>query len=263
MQTLPIFLKRCGTLILSLVLLLAASACSTQVAPTAAPAVVMTRIVTREVTRVVEVPVTVTPAPTLAPTATLDPSAPPVLPQAMLPQYTDCVYGPAEFYVYKTSFPAGQPVDVLGVSEDGNWLEVQEAGGWNACWVQVGQVQFEAGSAAALLVVAPFLPRSEYEFGSPLTTTARREGDVVTVSWEAVFMSVDEVQGYLIDAYVCQDGQYLHLPVFVAKTYEENTGILSVQITDEAGCAELSKARIISMGTRGFAEWEKIFWPTH
>lgn len=263
MQTSQTFLKRCLAVVLTLGFLAAVSACSPQETPVPAPAVVIVQEVTREVTRVVEVPVTVTPAPTLTPTATLDPSSTPVLPQAVLPEYTDCLYGPGTFYVYKTSFPAGHPVEVVGRSDDGDWLEVQEVGGWNACWVQVSQAQLQAGSVEDLPVVAPLLPRSEYEFGSPQTTTARRDGDVVTVSWEAVYMSADEVQGYLIDAYVCQGGEYVHLPVFVAKTYEENTGTISVQITDEAGCAQPSEAHIVSMGRRGFAEWEKIFWPAH
>jgi hypothetical protein len=134
-------------------------------------------------------------------------------------------------------------------------------GGWNSCWIQVSQAQFQSGRVEGLPVAAPMLPRSEYEFGSPLTITAHRDGNEVTISWKAVFMSADEVQGYLIDAYVCQGGQQIHLPVFVAKTYEENTGTISVKITDEAGCVEPSKAHIVSMGRRGFAEWEKIFLP--
>lgn len=266
MQTIKPLLKICRVLLLALVFVMTASGCVDSQAtsiPISAPAEVVTQVVTREVTRIVEVFVTATPAPTLEPTATLDPSAPPVLPLAVLPEYTNCLHGPAEFYTYKTSFPAGQQVDVLGVSEDGGWLEVVETGGWNSCWVQLEQAQLDGVSVADLPVVAPLLPRSEYEFGSPLTTTARRDGDVVTISWEAVFMSVDEVQGYLINAYVCQGGQYIHLPVFVAVTYAENTGIISTQITDEAGCTEPSKAHIVSMGRRGFAEWEKIFWPAH
>jgi len=262
MLNIKILLKRCGIILLSLTVVLTAGGCaSSQATPTPVPAAVFTQIVTREVTRVVEVFVTATPAPTLEPTATPDPSAALLLPQATLPEYTDCFYGPAAFYVYKTSFPAGQQVEVLGVSEEGGWLQVQEAGGWNACWIEVSQAQLVGAAVADLPVVSPLLPRSEYEFGSPLTITTRRDGAVVTVSWEAVYMSADEVQGYLIDAYVCQGGQIVHLPVFVGITYEENTGIISAQITDEAGCTAPSTAHIVSMGTRGFAEWEKIFWP--
>ncbi len=228
---------------------------------------VVTRLVTQEITQevtlIVPVPVTVTPAPSQTPTATPDPNptATSALPQANLPAYTDCLYGPGTFYVYKTSFPAGQSVEVVGRSQDGNWLNIEAVGGWNSCWIQAAHAQLQSGRLEDLPIVKPFLPRSEYEFGSPQTTTVQREGDQVTVSWEPVYMSADEIQGYLIEARVCQGGQMTNLPVFVPVTFKTNTGILSVQILDEAGCTEPSTAHIVSMGKRGFAEWEKIFWP--
>jgi hypothetical protein len=46
-------------------------------------------------------------------------------------------------------------------------------------------------------------------------------------------------------------------------TYDENVGIQKATFIDEAGCSEPSKAHIITYGRRGFAEWEKIFWPPY
>jgi len=265
--------KTCSALIAALLFVVSASSCS---APrpdsssipggSVAAAQVVTRLVTQqvtqEVTRIVEVPVTVTPTPTLTPTSTPDPNATPssTLPLAFLPEYTDCRYGPAAYFVYKTSFPAGQQVEVVGRSENADWINIEEVGGWNSCWIPAGQAQLQSGRLEDLPFVETLLPKSEYEFGSP-SAIARRNGDEVTVSWEAVFMSADEVQGYLINAYVCQGGQFIHLSVFVGVTYAQNTGTLTATITDEAGCTEPSKAHIVSMGRRGFAEWEKIFWP--
>ncbi len=270
-----ILLRTCSVLVAALLFLITGSSCSTSQpdssntpGQSAMATQVVTRLVTqdvtREVTRIVEVPATVTPVPTLTPTATPNPSVAgsPTLPLASLPEYTDCLYGPATYYVYKTSFPAGQQVEVVGRSENADWINIEEVGGWNSCWIPASQAQFQSGHVEDLPVVNTMLPRSEYEFGSP-SAIARRQGDQVTVSWEAVFMSVDEVQGYLIDAYVCQGGQFIHLPVFVGIPYEQNTGTIKANITDEAGCAESSKAHIVSVGRRGFAEWEKIFWPAH
>ena len=229
---------------------------------------VVTRLVTedatREVTRVVEVPVTVTPLPTMEATATPVPSTPDAtgLPLTALPDYTDCLYGPAAWYVYKTSFPAGHWVEVVGRSPDAAWLNIEEVGGWNSCWIQASQAQLQRGRVEDLPVVTTMLPRSVLEFGSP-SAAARRNGDQVTVSWKAVYMSADEVQGYLIDAFICKGGQLVQQPVFVPVTYAENVGTISVKITDEAGCADPSSAHIVSYGRRGFAEWEKIFWPPH
>jgi hypothetical protein len=260
----------------SLAFLIGASGCSAAQAATAPTQIVtqevtrlVTQQVTQEVTRVVDVPVTMTPLPTLESDSTpqanaTDPSAsyPAALPQAVLPQYTDCLYGPATYFSYKTSYPAGHSVEVVGRSEDAAWIEIEEIGDWNSCWIPAGQAQLQSGTVADLPEAPVTLPRSEYEFGSPYTS-AKRKGDEVTISWKAVYMSADEIRGYLIDAYVCQGGKFIHLPVFVAKTYKENTGTISVTIIDEAGCAEPSAAHIISVGLRGFAEWEKIFWPPH
>ena len=276
MNKLKTLLKTYQVLTVALVLVFAGSACTSPL-PTSADAPVvhsveMTQVVTRvvtqdvtqEVTRIVELPVTVTPAPTLESTFTPadSPTVPTGLPLATLPQYTDCLYGPASFYVYKTSFPAGQQVEVVGRNSDASWLNIEEVDGWNACWILASQAQLQSSSIEALPIVDTRLPINKYEFGSP-NATASREGDDVTVSWKAVYMSADEIQGYLIEAWVCQGGQHTLMPVFVGKTFEENVGTISVQIEDEAGCVEPSTAHIISVGTRGFAEWEKIFWPAH
>jgi len=230
---------------------------------------IVTRVVTQEftqvITKVVEVPVTVTPAPTEAPTSTPDASSPAStpLPLAVLPAYTDCQYGPADFFVYKTSFPAGQEVDVLGRNADSGWLNIEAKGDWNSCWIPSDRAQLQVGQVGDLPVVKPLLPRSEYEFGSPQITTTKRDGDEVSLSWDAVYMSADEVQGYLIEASVCQGGQLTDQYVFVPVTFAENNGTISTTISDEASCESASTAHIVSMGRRGFAEWEKIFWPPH
>ncbi|HTX90320.1 MAG TPA: hypothetical protein VMC09_03800 [Anaerolineales bacterium] len=270
MQKTQTLVNRCLVIPFALALLIAGSGCSpvqsTPMLQTRVVTQVVTRFVTQdvtqEVTRVIGVPVTVTPGPTPTPTSTPDPSTPSSsgLPLATLPQYTDCLHGPATYFTYKTSFPAGQQVEVVGRSEDSSWIDIEEVGDWNSCWIQAGQAQLESGQVEDLPTVTTMLPKSEYEFGSP-SANAKRAGDVVTVSWKAVYMSADEVQGYLIDAYVCQGGQLVHLPVFVSETYAKNTGTISVQIKDEAGCAGPSTAHIVSVGRRGFAEWEKIFWP--
>ena len=285
MNKLKTLLKIHQIFIADLILVFAASACASPLpiyanAPVVQP-VEMTQVVTRvvtqdvtqEVTRIVEVPVTVTPSPELRtdPAPTLESTSTPAdsttvpsgLPLAMLPQYTDCLYGPASFYVYKTSFLAGQQVEVVGRNPDASWLNIEEVGGWNSCWIQAGQAQLQSGQVEDLPVANTMLPKSVLEFSSPTTTVARREGDEVTVSWQAVYMSADEVQGYLIDAIACKGGQLVPQPVFVPVTFEENVGTISVKITDEAGCAEPSKAHIASYGRRGFAEWEKIFWPPY
>ena len=105
----------------------------------------VTRQVTREVTRVIQVPVTITPSPTLqytltpsltpTLTATATITSTPVPTQATIREYANCLYGPSDIYLYKTSYAAGSRVEVAGRSWDALWINIHEVGGWNACWI--------------------------------------------------------------------------------------------------------------------------------
>lgn len=125
-----LLLKTCLALSAALLLVIAGSSCSalglnlanppasTPVSVTQVVTRVVTQDITRQVTRLVDIPVTVTPGPTLEFTPTPNPSlsGSSALPLASLPAYTDCLYGPASWYVYETSFPAGQQVEVAGAA---------------------------------------------------------------------------------------------------------------------------------------------------
>jgi hypothetical protein len=150
----------------------------------------------------------------------------------------------------------------VGRSWDDQWINVQEIHGWNACWIPANQARLDSGSVADLPFVYTALPLARYEYSSP-TAKAVRDGDEVTVTWEAKWMSIDELRGYLIEAWVCQDGELMFLPVSVSPTYEENVGTFTVKITDEAGCAEPSRAHIATVVKRGYTPFEKVFWPPH
>ncbi len=240
----------------------------TQVVP-----VQVTQVMAQEVTVVVNVPVTATPEPTIAPTSTPDPNATPIpisLPLASLPTNTDCLYGPAEWYEYKSSISAG-PVEVMGKSADGGWLSVQEVGGWNSCWIMASQAQLANTQVERLPVVEPILPIEVFGLASPYAS-AKRNGDEITISWPAVTdFSADEIRGYLIRAKLCQGGQVIQQDIFIPMTYEENVGTLTYTVIDEGGCSETSDIRMISYARRGFAYyyqtnkfgWEKVFFPPH
>ncbi len=243
--------------------LLAAAACTST--PPQTPAVhtlevtrLITHQVTVEVTRRVEIPVTVTPSPTWQFTPT--PSATPGLPRAVILEYTDCLYGPADFYLYKTSYPAGSEVEVTGRSQDAQWISIQEVHGWNPCWIPAGRARLENARVTDLPFVYTSLPLVRYDYRAP-SAKAVRNGEVVTVSWDAVWMSKYELRGYLIEAWVCRNGELIFLPIGISPTYEENTGRLSVEITDEAGCNAESSARIATASKRGYTPFQKIFWP--
>lgn len=232
---------------------------------------IVTRDVTMEVTRVIEIPVTVTTTftpefsltPSQTPTLTNTPSitSTPELPTLTLLEYVNCLYGPGDFYLYKTSYPAGNRMEVVGRSFDHLWINIQDIHGWNSCWIPANQARLEGVSVDDLPFVYTALPLARYEYASPTVKAIRTSITEVTLTWERIWMSKDELRGYLIEAWVCQDGQYIFLPVSLSPTYEENVDNLSVIIKDEPGCAETSRARIATVVKKGYTPFEKIFWP--
>jgi hypothetical protein len=278
----PLSLKKLLLPALAFLLAWGGSACASAPAasPLASPVVntqvvvrQVTQAVTAEVTRIVTVEVTVTPQPSATPAPPPDPngtSMPSGLPQGLLPGHSDCLYGPAAWYEYKTSYPAGTRVDVPGRSEDANWLNIEEAGGWNSCWIPADQVQLAGGQVQDLPVLQPLLPVVYFDLASPYAN-AKRNGDQVILSWKAVPMSRDEIRGYLVRAKLCSGGHLLSQDIFIPMTYEENVGTLTYTLIDQAGCVNLSEVRMISYTRRGFAfyyksgkmGWERVFFPPH
>jgi hypothetical protein len=270
--------KTFPAILLALLILLTGASCSSLFPQPAATPVIQTQVVTLqvtrqvtlEVTRVVQVPVTVTPTatleftltPSLTPTITSTPTITntPELPRAVILEYVDCLYGPADFYLYKTSWLAGTQVEVVGRDKDALWINIQEVHGWNSCWIPVAAADLGGLNLSNLPVVTTMLPLSRYEYGPP-AGYARREGDEVTVFWGAVWISRDEVRGYLIDARTCQGGEFIQEFIFVPVTFDGNVGTLSYKFRDEAGCDQASGVRIASVGKRGYTLFERVIWP--
>ncbi len=207
--------------------------------------------------------------PTVAPLSTSTPPTPsaitvtpagPALPVVVLPQYTDCLYGPAAFFLYKTSLPAGSSMEVVGRSPDGSWIAVEELHGWDPCWIPTAQASFHSGDPGTIPVTFPTLPHSFWY--KPPSAVAHRQGTEVQVSWKAIGMSEHDYRGYLVIAWVCQGGEYVYLPVNFMPPYAENTGTLSVTIKDEPGCRQASSARLYTAEKRGYSG-EKVFWPAY
>lgn len=230
----------------------------------------VTQDVTQEVTQLVMVPVTVTPTetpvytstpsyiPTITATPTITPSPEP--PVITILEYSDCLYGPATYFLYKTSLPVGHYMEVVGRNLDGTWIDVEEVHGWDPCWIPTAQAGFNTGSVEALPAVYPTLPISYWY--KPPNPIARRNGSEVTISWKAIGMAEYDYRGYLIIAWVCQSGVHVFLPVSIVPPYAENTGTLSVKVTDEPGCSEVSSAYIYTAEKRGYSG-ERIFWPAY
>ena len=225
--------------------------------------------VTQEVTRVVEIPVTLTPSetPLYTVTSTLTPSitsSPTITPTpepsvVTILEHSDCFYGPGDVYLYKYSVLPGDQMEVVGRNSDGTWLYIEHVNGWNPCWIGAASVKFDNSNSDSVPFVTSRLPFSYYHLDPD--ATARRVGSQVKVSWKAIWMSFDDYRGYLIEAWVCQSGHPVFVPIGFIPPLADNTGILTVTVTDEPGCTVPSRARIYTAHRQGYSPGSDIPWP--
>ena len=193
--------------------------------------------------------VTLTPSPTVTPTYTIL--------RAKVLVRANCRYGPGWPYLYKYGLVVGSNFEVLGRTDAGTWLLVQGVGDHdNACWVKADLMDVKGDVMTVQPTYIP-LPESPY-YVPPTGVTASRDGDNVTVSWNAIsFRAGDETASppYLLEAWLCQDGQLIFTPV---GTYET-----MVTVVDEAGCAEPSHGRVFGVEKHGYTNWVEVPWPEH
>jgi hypothetical protein len=86
--------------------------------------------------------------------------------------------------------------------------------------------------------------------------TAVREGNKVAISWNKVQMTKDDDRGYLLELFVCQDGNYL----WWTDSYSDQDST-SYVVQDEAGCAQPSSGKLYTVEKHGFSEPAIIPWP--
>ena len=262
-----------------LLLVVAGNACifsaNTPVIQTIQVTQVVTQLVTRDVTEektlLIEIPVTVTPSdtplytftPSLTPTSTSTPTITPIPepPVVAILENSDCLYGPGSAYLYKYNVLTSALMEVIGRNMDESWLYIQNVHGWNPCWIQAALVEFRTGDIGSVPFTYSTLPYSN-QYRSP-EATAHRDGIDVTISWKAVWMSLDDYRGYLIEAWVCQTGTQVFVPMSYVPSLASNTGALTVKVTDEPGCNAPSSARIYSVEKHGYSEGANIPWPAY
>ncbi len=220
----------------------------------------------------------VTPSPqpssTVTPTRTLPPSLTPTLEPTWTPTWTpiptyvilrgevnvehaNCRYGPGAPYLYKYGLVGGSNLEIIGRNALGTWIEIRAIGGSNPCWVKASLMDIR-GDVMTVAPVAPEevkLPQSPY-YSPPRGVSARREGAVVTVFWSPVGMRAGDDSGqvtYLVEAWVCQQGQQVFTPVGTYQT--------AVEIADEQGCTTPSRGRLYFVEKHGYTRPVEILWP--
>ena len=197
------------------------------------------------------VPPTFTPLPTLTPTYQ-------VLRGVVIPDRVNCRYGPGAVYLYKYGLSAGNRLEIIGRLEDASWVLVQAIGGNNPCWVNAELFDIQGD----LLTVAPMdvhVVMAWSPYYSALTgVSATRNGDTVTVFWNPLVLRAgddSEQTPYVVEAWVCQDGEIVFQPV--------GSWTTAANVTDEAGCAEESYMRVFAAEKHGYTQWIAIAVPPH
>ncbi len=241
----------------------AATATRTAETPTLTPSVTFTPTHTP----IPSSTLTITPTPSETPTATPTPTYT-ILRGEVIVEHASCRYGPGAPHLYKYGLVVGSNLEIIGrmdilsQTEAGGWapatwIQVQAIGGNNPCWVNAKLMNIKG----ALMSVAPVkpvdvaLPQSPYY--SPLTfVTAARNGNEVTISWNGIALRAgddSEQFPYLIEAWVCQNGQVHFAPLGSYRT--------TAKIPDEPGCDEPSHGRLYAVEKHGYTKWIEIPWP--
>ncbi len=209
---------------------------------------------------------TSTPAPTSTKTATPLPTA--TYTPTPVPTYVKlrgeviidqavCHYGPGAPYLYKYGVYKGSHMEIIRRVEFSNYIEVQAIGGNNPCWVREDYYDIEGDLANVQPVAAEDVKLPPSPYYGPLTgVSAVRDGDTVSVFWNPLVLKAGDGSDqtpYIVEAWVCQDGQYVFKPVGTYNT--------AVKIVDQPGCDRPSHADVVGAEKHGYTRRVEVSWP--
>jgi len=226
----------------------------TTVSPTTVAAIIPTASPVPSVTPTLTLTPTNLPAQTTTETPTVTPSPTYTILRGKVLQQSNCRYGPGAPYLYKYGLYEGSNLEIIGRNDLGTWILVQAIGGSNPCWVKASLLQIKGDVMSVAPTYIP-LPQSPY-YGPPTGVSAVRNGNEVTVSWNAVILRPgddSEQVPYLIEAWVCTQGELVFTPVGAYATL--------ATILDEPGCTEPSHGWLYAAEKHGYTTGVTIPWP--
>lgn len=287
MQTKSFSRKYYKTFIIALLLILAGVACLPfPLTPAVTPAqtiYTLREVVTQMVTQIVYVPVTITPTPTvyttdtatLMPTPTPTPVTPtitstpptttptPQPPAVTVLVHTQCLFGPDVAYISMYEILANSPQIAIGRNQDTSWMYLQGTDHKNPCWVKTANLKAITGSFTdAPVSLPPVLIPYTTLYPAPPAASASRKGNQVTIFWLPVKMTEADYNGYLIEAWVCQGGSLVFVPQGYVTSFDKNSNMMAVSVTDEPGCSQPSSTRVYAAITNAYTTFAKVLpWP--
>ena len=192
--------------------------------------------------------------PTASPSPTITPSPTDESLLATSNSQAYCRYGPSTAYLSYADIFVGDQVTLQGRYQYGGWIWVKPDGKNASCWI--------SGSLLDTPLDFGELPVVDYQISMifspdvdpPTNVTAVRNGSTVTISWDPINVGPADFRGYLLDAFVCQNGSYLK--------YLDDIQTTSFVITDELNtCPAASSGTLYGVHVRGYTDPVKIIWP--
>jgi len=193
---------------------------------------------------------TLTPSPTIAATATF------TFPAATVNKQAHCRYGPSVAYLHAADLFPGDTGIVRERYIYGNWVYVKFDKLNYFCWVAPSVVDVVGDISTLKYKELNLQSIGSNMYGPPRAVTATRAGDFVVISWEQMEMTKDDDRGYLLELFVCQNGNYL----WWTDSYPDQF-TTSYAVKDEAGCSQPSSGKLYTVEKHGFSEPAMIQWP--
>ena len=200
--------------------------------------------------------VTRTATPTLTPTITskftITPTPTYDFPDVSVKMQAHCRYGPSTGYLHAADLYPGDLGSVRGRNSSATWLYIKFDKLDYFCWAAASVLEVQ-GDVMLIYPTERKLPKSSL-YGPPDDVQAVRVGDTVTVSWDKVNMTEDDDRGYMIEAFICQEGRYLFVVVA--------TDNLFYEFTDGPGCPSPSQGLLYTVEKHGYSIPVTIPWPS-
>jgi hypothetical protein len=197
-----------------------------------------------------------TPTPTITQTPTITPTPTFSFPSVTVNKQAHCRYGPSTAFLHAADLYPGDTGTVRGRFEYSSWLYIKFDKLKYFCWAAPSVVDL-VGDVKTLYFTEPDLQSVGYnQYGPPRYVNAVRSGAEVTITWEQVSMTADHDRGYLIVAFVCQDGAYLWWTFSYPDQFTT-----SYTVRDESGCPLPSEGVIYTVEKHGFSKPAQIPWP--
>ncbi len=203
---------------------------------------------------------TLTPTETLTPTVTFTPTitATPTyaFPVVTVNKQAHCRYGPSAAYLHAADLYAGDVGTVRGRFIYSKWLYVKFDKLDYFCWVAPSVVDVVGDISKINYKELNLQSIGSNQYGPPKNVQAVRDDNNVTITWNQVDMTNDKDRGYLLELFVCQDGNYL----WWTDSYPERFST-SYTVKDEAGCSQPSSGKLYTVEKHGFSDPAIIPWP--